>query len=165
MQLFGGVGERAFPVQGGSGAPGPAEATVGGFELTDHTADLGVVAWGKDLGEALAWSASGMFSYITNLDAVEPRDTVTVTVSAIDTGALAVDWLNELLFRYEVEGFLPKEYQVSVNETATALEARCIGETADQSRHTLHPAVKAATYHGLEVSHNGEWRVQVVLDI
>ena len=138
---------------------------MGGFELFDHTADLGVVGRGDTLGEALAWTATGMLSVIADLDSVEPLQEIHLSVTAIDREALVVDWLNELLFSYEAEGFLPKELHVSVNEAGTALEARCVGEPADPERHQLRPAVKAATYHALQVSHDGEWRIQVVLDI
>ena len=138
---------------------------MGGFELFDHTADLGVEGRGDSLGEALAWTAMGMFSVIADLDAVKPREELRLSVAAVDRDALVVDWLNELLFRYEAEGFLPKELHVSVDEAETALEARCVGEQADPERHRLRPAVKAATYHGLQVEKDCEWRIRVVLDI
>ena len=138
---------------------------MGGFELFDHTADLGVEGRGDSLGEALVWTATGMFSVIADLDAVEPREELRLSVAAVDRDALVVDWLNELLFRYEAEGFLPKELHVSVDEAETSLEARCVGEQADAGRHRLRAAVKAATYHGLQVKQNGEWRITVVLDI
>jgi SHS2 domain-containing protein len=139
---------------------------MGGFELLDHTADQGLVGRGKDLPEALAWTATGMFSVIADVDAVVPRQSIHISLEAADREALAIDWLNELLFRYEAEGFLPGEYNVSVNDAGTSLEADCAGEQADPDRHRIRTAVKAATYHALEVSHtSGEWRVHVILDI
>lgn len=138
---------------------------MGGFEFLEHTADLGVVGRGETLAEALAWAATGMFSAVADLAEVRPLQSVEVSVTSTDRDALAVDWLNELLYRYEAEGFLPRTFDVSVNGTGTALEARCLGEPADPVRHCLRSAVKAATFHGLEVAHNGEWRVQVILDI
>ena len=138
---------------------------MGGFELLEHTADLKVVGRGKDLGEALAWIATGMFSVIADLDAVAARDTMHVSLTSSDREALAVDWLNELLFKYEAEGFLPKEFHVTVNEEGTALDADCLGEPGDPDRGLIWSVVKAATYHALEVSHNDEWRIQVVLDM
>ena len=107
---------------------------MGGFELFDHTADLGVEGRGDSLGEALAWTATGMFSVIADLDAVKPREELRLSVAAVD-------------------------------EAETALEARCVGEQADPERHRLRPAVKAATYHGLQVEKDCEWRIRVVLDI
>ena len=135
------------------------------FKILDHTADLGISATGDDFAEALSWAAIAMFSIITNLDSVAALDSSDLTVKSDSPEALVVDWLNELLYRFEAEGFLPKEFSVSVDENGVELRAQCVGESVDQDRHRIWPGVKAATYHGLEVSHNGEWQIKVVLDI
>lgn len=138
---------------------------LAGVTLLDHTADVGIVATGETQGEALAWAAKGMFSVIANLEDVLPRDSSTIEVTSTDPETLAVDWLNELLYRYEAEDFLPCQFQVSVDETKTSLTATCFGETFDPDRHLLLTSVKAATYHRLEVVHDSEWRIQVILDV
>ena len=138
---------------------------MGGYRLLDHTADVIVQATGDDFVEALSWVATAMFSVIADLDAVQTHQIIEVIVKSDDRETLVVDWLNELLFRFEAEGFLPKEFQVSVNESGTEINARCAGEPADPDRHRVWPGVKAATYHDLEVVHDGEWRILVVLDL
>jgi SHS2 domain-containing protein len=138
---------------------------AGSFALLEHTADVGVVATGGSLGEALAWLAKGMFSVIVDLDTVTPGETREVEVASGDREALVVDWLNELLYRYEAEGFLPREFSVAVDETGQSLTARCRGEPIDPEKHQLFTSVKAATYHGLELSHDNGWRIQVILDV
>ena len=40
------------------------------FEVIDHTADIGIIAYGGDLEEAFANLAYGMFSLIAELDGV-----------------------------------------------------------------------------------------------
>ena len=138
---------------------------MGGFKLLEHTADVGVIATGDSLDEALSWAAKGMFSVIAELDSVASVESLNVSVASLDQTALVVDWLNELLYRHEAEGFLPKEFQVSTDEAGTSLKARCLGEPVDPERHRLLTPVKAATYHGLEIAHNGNWRIQVILDV
>ena len=138
---------------------------MGGFEFLEHTADLGVVGRGGTLAEALAYLAEGMFTVLADLDTVVPREAIQVSVTSSDRETLAVDWLNELLYRFEGDGFLPKEFLVTVDESGTSLEARCVGEPADFERHHIRAAVKAATYHQIQVSHDGEWRIQVILDM
>jgi SHS2 domain-containing protein len=152
---------------------------LAGFTLLEHTADVGVVATGQTLGEALAWVAKGMLSLIYDLDTVAPRDCLPVSVVSRDREALVVDWLNELLYQYEAAGFLTRECQVSLeagiergrNQGDTRLEARCWGETLDPARHRILTVVKAATYHQLEVAsasggpQAGQWRIQVILDV
>jgi SHS2 domain-containing protein len=144
---------------------------LAGFTLLEHTADIGVVATGQTLGEALAWVAKGMLSIIYDLDTVAPRDCLPVSVVSRDREALVVDWLNELLYQYEVAGFLTRECQVSLEEGDTRLQARCWGETLDPARHRILTVVKAATYHQLEVTSAAggpqadQWRIQVILDV
>jgi SHS2 domain-containing protein len=138
---------------------------AGGFTLLEHTADVGIVATGASLAEALAWVARGMFSVIADLDSVAPREGLDVSVTSADPSALVVDWLNELLYRYEAEGFLPREFHVTVDETNASLQARCLGERVDPERHRILTSVKAATYHDLKLSHNGDYHIQVILDV
>ena len=138
---------------------------MGGFELLEHTADVRVVATGQSLAEALSWVATATFSVIVDLATVEARESIQVDVASTDAQTLTVDWLNELLFRYETEGFILKEFRLAVNGAGTSLWARCMGEPVDKGRHGMLTEVKAATYHALEVSYNGQWRVQVVLDV
>lgn len=135
------------------------------FELRSHTADLAVFATGAAFADALAEVAKGMFSYIADLDTVSARGHIEVEVDSTDPEALVVDWLNELLYRYETERFLPIEFNVSLDDQGMGLKARCLGETVDPSRHRINAVVKAATYHGLKVSHNSTWGITVVLDI
>jgi SHS2 domain-containing protein len=138
---------------------------AGSFALLEHTADVGIVATGASVGEALAWVATGMFSVIADLDSVAPRECLDISLVSSNREALVVDWLNELLYRYEAEGFLPREFKVRVDDAGTALRAECWGEPVDPERHQLLAAVKAATYHGLELSYDSQWRIQVILDV
>ena len=137
---------------------------MAGYKILDHTADVGIAASGDTLAEALAFLAKGMFALIADAETIEVSDSWELCVSSTDEEALAVDWLNELLYRYEADGFLPKEFWVCVEEGGKALKARCSGEKIDSLKRVF-TQVKAATYHGLEVSHDREWRIQVVLDV
>lgn len=135
------------------------------FTLIEHTADVGIVATGETFAEALSSVAEGMVSVL-----VEPEDTrcdevLQVTVVSADREALVVDWLNELLYRFEAEAFLPQNFEVVVDEVGTTLRAVCRGERVDPERHNVLTCVKAATYHGLEVTDEGSWRIQVFLDV
>ena len=138
---------------------------MGAFTILDHTADVGVRATGEDFATALSWTAKGLFSVITDLDLVEPRELFQVSVASSDREILVVDWLNELLYVYEAEGLLLSEFRVTVGREQSTLEAECHGEPVNLSRHRMRLSVKAATYHELEVVGNGEWRIQVVLDV
>ena len=138
---------------------------MGGFTLLDHTADTGISAFGDSLEEALSWLATGMFSLIVDPETVKSSSSRTISVASSDREALAVDWLNELIYQHETTGFLLKECHVTLDRGDTQLEALCHGEEVDLSRHRILPVIKAATYHRVSVSHHEEWNVKVYLDV
>jgi len=133
------------------------------FQLIEHTADTGLVAYGRSLAEAFANAAYGLFSIITELNQVREVKSRPVAVTAGDVEGLLFNWLNELIYVFEVEHLLFKRFDIS-ELTEHNLKATCWGETYDPSRHQLKLGVKSATYHMLEV--DGEKnRVQVIFDV
>ena len=134
------------------------------FEILPHTADVGVAARGKNLREAFANAAVGLFTVITDLDPVQEREEREVKVSASDWESLLVNWLNELIFLFDVENLLLRRFSI-LDLEETHLRAHCFGERVDRSRHTVKIGVKAATYHQVKVERGPECRVQVYLDI
>ncbi len=131
----------------------------------EHTADVGIAANGDTFADALAWVAIGMFSVIADLDLVRENSSVDVHVESSDRDSLVVDWLNELLYIFDTNQFLPKTFEVSVSQDLTGLTASCSGEPVDLDRHIFYTDVKAATYHDLQVSSDARWNIQVVLDV
>ena len=131
----------------------------------EHTADVGISAWGKNLEETLSWLAVGMFSLIVDPATVAADHSQVISLVSRDRETLVVDWLNELLYQHETTGLLLKDCHVSLEQGDTRLEALCRGEQSDPGRHHILTVVKAATYHGLSVSHDRRWHVRVILDV
>jgi SHS2 domain-containing protein len=134
------------------------------FEILDHTADVGIIAYGSDLKQAFANAARALFSLITELNDVEEVTRRDIEVKASDRESLLVAWLNELIYRFDTEGILFKRFEI-IRLDDTHLKARAYGEKADSSRHRLKVGVKAATYHMLRVDRNNGYRVRVIFDI
>ena len=134
------------------------------FEIIDHTADVGIIAYGADMNEAFANAAKGLFSLITELDDVAEVLHRDVELTAPDQESLLVDWLNELIYLFDVENILFKRFDIT-RVTNTQLKARSYGEKVDSSRHQLKMGVKAATYHMLRVEKAKDCQVQVLFDI
>jgi len=136
-----------------------------GFEFFEVKADEGLRAWGNSMGEAFINAARGMFDLIVDPQGLRPSQPCRVVVEAQDREALLVAWLSELLYLFEVEGFLPVGYEVG-KLSDQRLEANLQGDILDLTRHSVKGLVKAATYHSLKVSEDGgKWQVQVVLDV
>ena len=137
---------------------------MSGYELIDHTADVGIRAWGESLAEVFAQAALGMFSFMSGLESVRERESREVVAEGADREVLLVAWLNELVYLFGVEGLLFRRFDVLEMED-TRIRARCHGERFDQARHSVTAEVKSATYHMLEVKKNDLWHARVILDI
>ena len=136
-----------------------------GYEYFDVAADVGVAAWGEDLSACLRQCALGVFNLIVPTDAVQPIESREVAARGASVDALLVNWLNECLYVHDLEGFVVSDV-ASPEVTATGVHALLRGEPVDPSRHPRGTIVKAATFHGLEVSQlPGRVSVRIVLVI
>ena len=133
------------------------------FELLEHTADTGLIAFGKTLSEAYANAAYGMFSIIADLDNVRETESRRVEITEEDREGLLFEWLNRLIYLFDVETLILKRFGIVKLEDCR-LEAVCYGEKYDPARHHLKTEVKSATYHMLEVNREKN-QVQVIFDI
>ncbi len=134
------------------------------FEIIDHTADVGIRAYGTDMKEAFANAAKALFSLITELDNVAEVTHRDIELTAPDQESLLVKWLNELIYLFDVENMLFKRFDIS-QLSQTHLKARSYGRKVDIAKHELKMGVKAATYHMLKVEQDNGYKVQVLFDI
>ena len=134
------------------------------FDIIDHTADIGIVAYGAELKEAFANVAYAMFTLIADLEDVEEVICRQIEVQAGDVESLLVTWLNELLYLFDTEGIIFKRFEVK-ELSETTLKAEGYGEQLDKARHSLKSGVKAATYHMLRVGKEDGYRIHVIFDV
>ena len=134
------------------------------FKIINHTADVGIIAYGADVRQAFANAARALFSLITELNGVEEVINRDIELTATDQESLLVEWLNELIYLFDTEHVIFKRFDISKLNN-TQLKARSHGEKVDSSRHKLKIGVKAATYHMLRVDKGDGCQVQVLFDI
>ena len=140
--------------------------TVGeGYEFFDHTADIGIRATGRTQEELFVRMAQGLIELLVEDSVLAPTTRRAVHVSADRIDTLLLAWLQELLFWFSTERFLPAQYTFTTM-TATSLEGEVQGDIFDRSRHAQGREVKAITRHLLEVrQRHGAWQGQVIVDI
>jgi SHS2 domain-containing protein len=139
-----------------------------GYSFIDHTADVAAELTGGTAAELFASAAQALTDTITDLAAVHPVVTQSVTLAAASLEDLLVDWLNELLYHFEVRNLLVSGADVTLREDTDRwyLDGHVIGEPFDPARHPSRVLVKSATYHGLNVVHqDGTWKARIVFDI
>ncbi|MGH2759934.1 MAG: archease [Actinomycetota bacterium] len=135
-----------------------------GHELIEHTADVGLRVWAPTLGELFAEAAVALVD-VMGATAAPPERTEEVRMDAPDLDALFVDWLSEVLFLFDARGFVTCAADVRVSSDPWLLDATLEGAGA-RSFVAHGPAVKAVTYHGLEVESTAVgYQARVYLDV
>jgi SHS2 domain-containing protein len=131
----------------------------------DHTADRGIVVRADSLLELFAGATVGMFSTMYDLEGVEPDRAHEVRVTGPDPEALLVAWLQELIFRFEVEDEVytaAELYEVTDTLARGTVHGRVVGPEIVQ----IGAAVKAVTYHGLSVRQVDDgWEARLLFDV
>ena len=135
---------------------------MGRFEILEHTADVGLRAWGDDLPDVFE-TATHALADISGTWSSGIGDPAAIEVHATDVEAVLVDWLNEVLW-----------LQVSRDAVLTEVHVDRVDDSGAAGRVSLAPrdrelegtAVKAVTYHQLEVARDQRgWMAQVFVDV
>jgi SHS2 domain-containing protein len=141
----------------------------GKFEFLEHTADILIAAHGQNLEEAFENAALAMFEVMTDMTKINPSVEDTVEVAAEDEYALLYSWLEALLVKFEVNGMLFSKFKITSLQDATdefKLKANIGGEKYDAEKHPQKVAVKAVTYHRMEIiKEHDKVTVEFILDI
>jgi len=150
---------------GGISKAGPQRGHPRPYRQLPHTADLAWQIRGASLPELFANAGKALSATLTDRRYLRRRQTREVSLEAGDREALLVDWINHLLYLFDIDGFLGRDFQVEVL-TGEHLEARVQGDIFDPRRHPEGTAVKAATFHQLEIVRQDDgWQATVVLDL
>ncbi len=131
------------------------------FEEIEHTADIAIRVWGRDLAELFANAAYGMACQIAEIDEIRPTITRTLELDAADTEILLVSWLSELLYLGEKENCVFFDFErLSVSPT----ELRAVASGGPIDEHLTH--IKAVTFSELEIINSDVgYETHIVFDV
>lgn len=136
---------------------------MGDFQVLEHTADVGIRAWGTSLEDVFEAATEGLSSILGGWrpSSGEARR---VEIEAGDIGGQLVDWLSEVIY-----------LQDSLDAVIAGVDVERVSEEGTVGTLVLAPrgdetlqgtAVKAITYHQLRVepSERG-WTAEVYVDV
>ncbi len=83
-----------------------------GYELVEHTADIGVHAWGARPEEVFEQAAHALFSLVCDPREIDERETVEIELEADSPDLLLAAWLNELLYVFEARRLVLAQFDV-----------------------------------------------------
>lgn len=159
------------------------------YRFLDHTADVGAEIEAPTVEALFAEAAAAFTDTVTVREEVRAEVERRVEVAAEGLDELMVEWLGELLFRFETEGLLVAEAAVEIDSPQSGrtqsgwhlskpnggrgcqggwhLAAVLRGEVYEPQRHPIKVLIKAVTFHQLEVreTEGGGWFARVIFDV
>jgi SHS2 domain-containing protein len=139
-----------------------------GYTFLEHTADVMIEAYGASIGEAFSFAAKAMSDVMFDTSKVSRTQSVRIRVSAKDLEGLLYQWLEELLYRFNVERIAFSEFEFTLLEKRGVMrgvgEAR--GEPYNPKRHSRRTEVKAVTYEEMLLTKTSDgFKVRFILDV
>ena len=132
------------------------------YEILEHTADIGIIAYGKNPEAVFINAATGMFDIIADTRRIKPREKIEIHEKADSFDELLLQWLRELLYQYSVSGIIPKEFTINKLDS-TEIKATARG---DKAAPALKAEIKAVTYHELEFRQIATgYQAKVIFDV
>ncbi|MBI4471879.1 MAG: archease [Acidobacteria bacterium] len=136
-----------------------------GFELLEHTSDIGVLARGDSRESALIAASQGLVSILVDPAPFRPLEERYFKATGRDEAAQIVNWLNEILFYFDTESMVFVEFAID-SWTESELLGHARGERFNIDRHEFRTGVKAVTYHQFESQQTpAGWEIRVYVDV
>ncbi len=141
------------------------ELTVMKYEILDHTADLCIRVFGKNVLELIENAAYALMELIVDRESVKSSKDIQFEIIGDTNEELLIKMLGEILYLHEVEKLVFRDIEIE-SVTPNHITGKLSGERFDSSRHELELDIKAATYHNLNIEKvNDKFKADIVFDI
>jgi SHS2 domain-containing protein len=141
------------------------------FEILEHPADVGFLAYGATLAELFENAALAMCSLACAPEKIEDRERREITAAASDVESLLYAWLAEILAIADAEQLVFQSVSVTELREPSAsssgeVRGTARGEKFNRERHAAGTYIKAVTLHQFTVERTAEgYRARVYLDL
>lgn len=138
---------------------------TGRYRLIEHTADMGIEAWGASREEVLLAMAGGLRDMMYGDSPADEEVDAVISVTAADPVELLVGWLNEIAYRCEAADLVPAACRI---ESLSEGSVRGVLTAAafDAARHVVERQVKSVTYHNACFERDADgWHARVYVDL
>ena len=141
------------------------------YEIIDHTADIGIKVYGKNLEALFLHAARAMFEIMLepikkkSIFAKTGHEKFSLNKQGNNLEEIFVFWLSELLYLFSADGLIMQKANIQKLD-ANAIQAEVTGEIFSPDFYRIKTEIKAVTYHELEIRKTEHgYEVQVIFDV
>ena len=135
------------------------------FKFIEHTADIGIEAYGETWEEAFENAALGMFEIMTDTKKIGTKKKMEIMASGEDMKSLLYDFLEQFLILHDSENLVFSKVKI-IELNNNKLKAEVWGEEFNPDKHEDRTSVKAITYHQMEIiEKDSKKTIRFIVDI
>jgi protein archease len=115
--------------------------------------DAKIEAYGSSLEEAFENAAHALEDTMVDIKKIKPKIESKVVVEGSDKESLLYSWLESLIAKQDTENMLYSKFTCKISKASGGfkLVAKIWGEKFDPKRHEQKTAVKAPTFHEMNI--------------
>lgn len=120
------------------------------FEVIDIAGDIGIKAFGNNMKECFAHAGLALYEIMSGSTGTDNSEEIVIDLYSNDYEELLVDYLNELIYNFDADGFTGSEIQIlEINDSR--LKAIVKGTYIDEEDKAGTP-ITAATFHNIKIA-------------
>ncbi|MDA4111512.1 MAG: archease [Thaumarchaeota archaeon] len=129
-----------------------------GFRFLEHVTDAEIEAFGKNLEEAFENAARAIEETMVDLKSIAKDETKEILVRGKDEETLLYSWIESLISLQETDGLIFSKFlcRISKDDSGFVLRATAIGEKFNPKKHEQKTAIKAPTFHDMNIKQRGD---------
>lgn len=137
-----------------------------GFELLQHTSEIGFRATGATLEEAFANAGKALFQVMTDIDRLDQETSRDIHVESESLEALLYDFIDELIYLSQAEELLCRAFDLGITEKGGRYVLTGVAHGQQIGEQVRLQEVKAPTYSDMQIT-EGEagWVIEMYLDV
>jgi SHS2 domain-containing protein len=136
-----------------------------GYELIDHTADIGIRITEQSVRDLFETAGLAMFEQIADIPGATGALKKEIHVKGMDLADLLINWLRELLWCWTIDNQLI--FRIIITEIDDHhLRATVNCDPFNPDVYEILKDIKAVTYHGASVEQtDAGWQATVIFDV
>lgn len=137
-----------------------------GFELLQHTSEIGFRATGTTLERAFANAGKALFEVMTDIDKLDRDVEHRIVVESENLEALLYDFIDELIYLSQAEGLLFRTFDIHIETYPGTYKLDGVAQGQRIREGLRLQEVKAPTYSDMRVEDESKrWVIEMYLDV
>ncbi|MDO8508239.1 MAG: archease [Nanoarchaeota archaeon] len=132
------------------------------YKFLEHTADIKIQSFGKNINEVFENSVLAISEYISRGAKIKSIKEKSINITGENIESMYYQFLEEIIYLLDAEGFIASNAKITIKDNN--IRGKILGDDSKNYKNLDH--IKAATYAEMYIKKTPSgWQAQCVLDV